>query len=474
MWGRKHRAQLEAVGKESSAAHHATRRLCDELEQIVAATLETSRETAQGAEAIGGISENLSMISAAAEEFSVNLRQIRDSADKSRDRVEAVHAATSELATASTDIARNTERARSVSQDAVGRVNDTLASVTALESMAEEISNVTQLIHDISEQTKVLAFNATIEAARDAEAGRGFGVVAREVKDLATETRSATDFIRARVDAITASIASTIDAIKGVSQVISDVNEVVSNIAAAAEEQSITTRNIAMHSDSARNDFAAIAVAIEEGATAMNDVTERLAKTAHHTAGAAKSSEAIAARAQSIGEDTGVGFAHAMEVRERLEQVTLELGSFAAAGHDEEHDTQLFTFTPRFSVLVDDMDKDHQRIFALINTVHELIKSRSPRAEQIVVLKELLTFTREHFAREESLMEKHAYPGLDEQVAVHTTLLGKVEDIIASLEAGRSVNLISTLSFLNTWLKDHILVMDRQYGDFFRARGIQP
>ena len=120
--------------------------------------------------------------------------------------------------------------------------------VGGLGQAADEIGKVIEVIQDIAEQTNLLALNATIEAARAGEAGKGFAVVASEVKDLAKQTATATDDIRKRIEGI-----QSIDRRRGRAPsarspaVIGNVNDVARTIAAAVEEQSITTREISQN-----------------------------------------------------------------------------------------------------------------------------------------------------------------------------------------------------------------------------------
>jgi len=446
-----------------------------ELEALLDEALRAEERSDTASGAVDEVAENITAVSATAEEFSVTMQQIRESARQSEENICVVSDSTGELAAASTEIAQNTERARSVSSEAVTSVDFTLQQVTSLEEVAGEISNVTQVIHDISEQTKVLALNATIEAARAAEAGRGFAVVAREVKDLASETRDATAFIRKKVDTISESIDATIKAIKHVAGVISEVNEVVNNIAAAAEEQSISTGSIAENAGAAREHFVEISGAIDEGVMAMQDVSRRISVAAVQSKDASTASAEASRGAGAIAAGATVSFAHLIEVVERLKD---QLGEFEASrvkvnGADYTPGTGLFQFSKRYSVLVDAMDADHQRIFDYINRIHAMTKARESMQAQIDVFRDLAAFTREHFAREEELMEAKGFPGLNEQRDQHRNLLETVDGYIAAGERGEKINLIGAMNFLNQWLLNHIMKSDQQYGEYFQDKGIR-
>ncbi len=141
-------------------------------------------------------------------------------------------------------IARNTERAATISRSASEVADRGRTSVTSLGNAAQHISGVVELIESIAAKTNLLALNATIEAARAGESGKGFAVVANEVKALARQTGEATKEIRQRLEEMRHATDLTVNEIGQIFLVISEVDEVNQEIARAAEEQSLATGDI--------------------------------------------------------------------------------------------------------------------------------------------------------------------------------------------------------------------------------------
>ncbi len=191
------------------------------------------------------MSSKSNMVAAAAEEMSSNITSVASSMEQASNNVGAVATLAEEMTATINEVAENSEKARSITGDAVSQAKLASERVDELGKAANEIGTVTETITENSEQTNLLALNATIEAARAGEAGKGFAVVANEIKELARQTAQATEEIRKEVEGIQASTAGTVTEIRQISQVINDVNEIVSTIAAAVEEQSMTTKEIA-------------------------------------------------------------------------------------------------------------------------------------------------------------------------------------------------------------------------------------
>ncbi|MBS1182715.1 MAG: putative methyl-accepting chemotaxis protein [Proteobacteria bacterium] len=160
------------------------------------------------------------------------------------EQVQAVAAASEELSASIGEIGRGISQSHQISTQAVDEAREAASTVGDLAITAEKIGEVIQLIDRIASQTNLLALNATIEAARAGEAGRGFAIVATEVKNLAGQTSEATAQISDQVNRIQTATANTVEAIRRVSEIIDKVNAIGASIASAIEEQAVTTREI--------------------------------------------------------------------------------------------------------------------------------------------------------------------------------------------------------------------------------------
>jgi len=200
-----------------------------------------SKQLSQGAIRM---SDNSKRIAAAAEEMKNNMTSVAAATEESSTNVHMVSTAAEQMTSTIIEIAKNTEKTRTASNDAVQRIQKTLDNVGMLSDSAQKIGKVVETITEISEQTNLLALNATIEAARAGEAGKGFAVVAGEIKSLAQQTAEATFEIKDKIQNIQTSTQETVSEIEDVTGTIRDVNTMIDSVSAALEEQSATTNEI--------------------------------------------------------------------------------------------------------------------------------------------------------------------------------------------------------------------------------------
>ena len=159
--------------------------------------------------------------------------------------VRDIASAADELAVSVNEIERQIAQSHTIAAKAVDEAESTNAAVKALNEAAGRIGDVVSLITDIAEQTNLLALNATIEAARAGEAGRGFAIVASEVKALAGQTAKATEDIAAQITGMQKATTRSIAALGAIERTIRDIGAISNTIAAAVTEQGAATQEIA-------------------------------------------------------------------------------------------------------------------------------------------------------------------------------------------------------------------------------------
>lgn len=171
--------------------------------------------------------------------------------EEANSNIQTVASATQELSSSIQEISSQMSQTSAVSRAAVDEVDATNARVGALNEAAESIGQVIQIIDEIAEQTNLLALNATIEAARAGEAGKGFAVVASEVKSLATQTSKATEEISQKIAEIQGETGAAAKAVLEIGNTISKIDELTAVVASAVEEQGAATNEIAQNIEQA-------------------------------------------------------------------------------------------------------------------------------------------------------------------------------------------------------------------------------
>ena len=152
--------------------------------------------------------------------------------------------AADELSKSIGEINRQLTRASEVVVAAATEAQSTNQEIAGLAQAARKIDDVVKLIQSVAGQTNLLALNATIEAARAGAAGKGFSVVASEVKALAVQTAKATDDIASHIAGVQSSTRSAVGAIGSVAGKMQEIRQFTSAIATSVEQQNAATQEI--------------------------------------------------------------------------------------------------------------------------------------------------------------------------------------------------------------------------------------
>ena len=132
---------------------------------------------------------------------------------------------------------------------------------------------------------------------------------------------------------------------------------------------------------------------------------------------------------------------------------------------------ELISWSPLFSVKVQVLDQQHQKLLGFINTLFNALEEHQDKHILEKVLFELIEYTKYHFESEEAFLKETNYPGFEEQRSAHQQLIAQVEEFFDQLKNLDSIK-VELFNFLKGWLTTHILGMDKKYSHHLNMKGI--
>ena len=132
----------------------------------------------------------------------------------------------------------------------------------------------------------------------------------------------------------------------------------------------------------------------------------------------------------------------------------------------------LFAWSNEYSVEVESIDKQHQKLFEMVNELHNAMKAGKGSLHTPEIVKRLAAYAQDHFAAEEGAMKRANYPDFASHRAEHDKLVGQVAEMAKGIGDG-SVLTMDLQEFLCNWLKTHIAQCDKKYSAHLQAAGIR-
>jgi len=390
-------------------------------------------------EMINNVNDSVVSVSSAAEELNATGQNVLDMCRTSSDSIANCN---EEVAKGKRIIGESRQSMEEIS----GGINSIVDVVHGFQQQSQEIGQIVVSINEIAEQTNLLALNAAIEAARAGDHGRGFAVVADEVRKLAGKTSDSTKQIedvikelQARINKVNSSVEVSVNLVnKGIS--LSD------NSVEAIEQINQNIMNVAEQIDG-------IVHSKEEESLALSDVTRSTTEISSETVEIIK----VVEESFHAGENL-TGLAGTI--------------SKQAAGFKSDKMKEFMPWSKELELGVKMFDDQHKKLIKLINDLYNAMKDNKGDKVMLKILTDLVDYTAYHFDNEEELFAKYGYENQKEHVKIHTNLKNTAIDLKGKIEAGEAVIGFNVISFLENWVKNHILVEDRKYAAFFKSKGL--
>ncbi|WP_262694714.1 methyl-accepting chemotaxis protein [Kordiimonas aquimaris] len=272
---KRQKAEIEGQKREQERAAEEQRKLDEsELRSAEQQKLQRKELAAQFEKQVASIvatltskaellKESANLVDKSAREMSQRSGESYIDSQEAGESVSSVAQSAAEMNDSIEAINEKVRAASANTQSANEAASEAVAQVEVLDSVANNVGDVVKLINDIAEQTNLLALNATIEAARAGEAGKGFAVVASEVKSLANQTANATHEIEKQIDDMLAATGTTTKSVRGVTNKITEIDTIASEISTAVELQTSKASTIGQSASAAAERTVRVANSID-------------------------------------------------------------------------------------------------------------------------------------------------------------------------------------------------------------------
>ncbi len=393
--------------------------------------------------------------------------------------IEQAAAAMTQMTATVQEVARNSSQAASAAKqadqaiisgqkvvaEAVGSINSLASDVQQavdaigrLESHSNNINGILDIIRDIAEQTNLLALNAAIEAARAGEQGRGFAVVADEVRSLAKRTQESTLEIQNMIEKLQHDTRETAQVMLSSGERAKESVEASNGTCSVLDEIAVSINSI-----SEMNEL--IATAVEQQSMVAEDINGNINRIS-------RAVEGINQDARHAGAESVRVAAMASEVRMMLDRFKFDKRALQEKRLKQESNT-LFRWDSSFLIGVAEIDRQHKLLVDLVNELYYEVNQGAGHEMLSRFLNGLVEYTKTHFTYEEGLLAMHGYEELEAHQAKHKKLVARIMEFHGRVTARDETVIEELLQFLKDWLANHIQGTDKRYAPFLNERGVR-
>lgn len=349
-------------------------------------------------------------------------------------------------------------------------IKELMSTVELLRSSSQGIMSFTHAVEHIASQTGVLAMNASIEASHAGQFGKGFGVIAQEIRSLSGETTKTA---------------------RKIAEMLNDNNKIVETAGTSFDQFTEETKQQINESHAIINSIDSIIQAIREMGkdtqTAMH-TADSLQATAQETRNRIEMiSNQISEQRTSVSEFATIlatinekiqsfisGVQHIKEASVSVAETGLKnrkiVGSINASlrkvygpVHIPWHDS--------YKVGIETIDNQHRHLFEIADVLYGVITSGKEPSKAVVkkLLDQLAEYVVMHFSHEEVLMNDTHYPASGGHKKAHILFTDAVKKVIADFSNGKTIDLEELYAFISDWLVEHIILVDRSLGAYLNT-----
>ena len=413
--------------------------------QQMANLMVRSKATLQG---MSQVQSNTDALAAATQEMSSTVQEIANTTEQAKQDTEMAQEQAA-------DGQRQVGEAVNLIQKVATEIEQAVTSINQLDQQSAQIGDILNVIRTISDQTNLLALNAAIEAARAGEAGRGFAVVADEVRHLASRTQQATVEIQQRIQQLQQSTTDAVDIMHHTAQ--------ISDLAVEQAEAAGTRLNEIVQAVSRITDMnMQIATAAEQQSLVAQETSRNVVD--------------VADIAHAACDDANASFRFAREVNFGAQEVGMLTNQFSVSqdeqGGDDYSSSEVVRWSDAFKVGVRQVDEQHYGLFQSMNSLYQAIHDEAAGSLIQQRLDSLVQLAKQHLSDEEKLMQQAGYRDLSAHKLVHQKLLADLDKLLQRFRAKEADIEMEVVFFLKNWLVGHIFSIDKRYVPELHAAGI--
>ncbi|OGV66298.1 MAG: hypothetical protein A3K19_14050 [Lentisphaerae bacterium RIFOXYB12_FULL_65_16] len=434
---------------------------------------------------IEGLSRGSEQVSSASGQVASASQSLAQGSSEQASSLEETSSALEEMASMTKQNAEHASKADALMGETKGTVRSGVESmqrmsvaIDKIKTSAAETAKIIKTIDEIAFQTNLLALNAAVEAARAGEAGKGFAVVAEEVRNLARRSAEAAKNTADLIEGAHKNADAGVNVTTEVGKSLHAIQESADKVAALVAEIAAASKEQAQGIDQVNTAVAEMDKVVQQNAANAEEsasASEELTGQAEELNGMVAELAAIVGGAGASDAGTHRTPPAPMTLRPARRESHAEASAAPRSAllslRSARGPEPFIVWSDSLSVGVEAIDEQHQRLVAMINRLHDAM--RSGKAQNTIgrILDELVGYTAEHFHTEEDLMAKTGFPDLAKHRRVHAELVEKALDVKRDFDAGKLVIGADLMNFLKSWLVNHIQRMDKQYGPHLREHG---